>query len=174
MPIDYLALVLRLLHILAAITAVGGMIFIRFALLPALDTLGDEQRRAMHEQIRARWSRLIQVSILFLLASGLTNFIMFVRAAKTWDDAWRDTYYSAYQMLFGIKFILALVIFALASILTGKSAGTQKIRSNPRLWLNLNLTLALAVVIISGVLRLTHVGPTEPTEQGTVEPTTGG
>ena len=46
MPIDYLALVLRLLHILAVITAVGGMIFIRFALLPALDTIGDEQRRA--------------------------------------------------------------------------------------------------------------------------------
>jgi hypothetical protein len=174
MPIDYLALVLRLLHILAAITAVGGMIFIRFALLPALDTLGDEQRRAMHEQIRARWSRLIQLSILFLLASGLVNFGMFVVAARDWPEAWRTSFNTGYQMLFGIKFILALVIFALASILTGKSAGTQKIRDNPRFWLNLNLTLALVVVIISGVLRLTHVGPTQAEQQSTVESKTGG
>jgi uncharacterized membrane protein len=174
MPIDYLALILRLLHILAAITAVGGMIFIRFALLPALDTLGDEQRRALHDRIRARWSRLIQVSILFLLASGLVNFGMFVIAARDWPETWRTSFNTGYQMLFGIKFILALVIFAVASILTGKSAGTQKIRDNPRFWLNLNLSLALAVVIISGVLRLTHVGPTDPEQQRTVEPQTGG
>jgi uncharacterized membrane protein len=174
MPIDYLALVLRLLHILAVITAVGGMIFIRFALLPALDGLGDEQRRSLHEQIRARWSRLIQISILFLLVSGLINFGMFIVAARDWPDAWRTTYNRSYQMLFGIKFILALAIFALSSILTGRSAGTQKIRDNPRFWLNLNLTMALVVVIISGVMRLTHVGPTAPTEQRAVETKTGG
>jgi putative copper export protein len=142
--------------------------------LPAIDTLGNEERQSLHEQIRARWSRLVQLSILFLLVSGLVNFILFVRAAKTWDEDWRATYYTTYQMLFGIKFILALAIFALASILSGRSAGTQKVRDNARFWLNLNLTLALAVVIISGVMRLTHVGPTEPTEQRTVEPKSGG
>jgi uncharacterized membrane protein len=174
MPIDYVALVLRLLHILAAITVVGGMILIRFAFLPALNTLDDEQRQLPYEQIRKRWSRLIQLSILFLLASGLVNFIMFVRAAKTWSDDWREAYYTAYQMLFGVKFILALLIFALSSILTGKSAGTRKIRDNPRFWLNINLTMALAVVIISGLMRLTHVGPTQTTEQRPVETKTGG
>ena len=78
---------------------------------------------------------------------------------------WRETFNSGYQMLFGIKFILALAIFALASILTGRSAGTQKIRDNARFWININLAMALAVVIISGVMRLTHVGPTEPSVQ---------
>lgn len=174
MPIDYLALVLRLLHILAVITAIGGMIFIRFALLPALDTLGDDGRTALHERIRARWSRLVQISILFLLVSGLVNFILYVRAAKTWSEEWKATYYATYQMLFGIKFILALAVFALVSILTGKSAGTQKIRDNPRFWLNLNLAMALAIVVISGVMRLTHVGPSEPAQQRAVAPNTGG
>jgi putative copper export protein len=150
------------------------MIFIRFALLPALDALGDDARRTLHEQIRQRWSRLIQLSILFLLASGLVNFGMFVIAARDWPDAWRTTYNRSYQMLFGIKFLLALVIFALSSILAGKSAGTQKVRDNPRFWLNLNLTMALAVIIISGVMRLTHVGPTDPAGQRTVEAKTGG
>jgi hypothetical protein len=162
MPIDYLAYILRLMHVLAVITAVGGMVFIRFALLPAMATLGDEQRRSLHETVRVRWSRIIQLSILFLLVSGLVNFIMFIRAAKQWPQEWHDTYYSTYQMLFGIKFLLALAVFALASILTGRSGGTQKIRDNPRFWLNVNLALALAIVLISGVMRLSHVGPTDP------------
>jgi uncharacterized membrane protein len=174
MPFDYLAWTLRLLHILAVITAVGGTIFVRCALVPEADHLPDGERRTLHERIRTRWSRYVQLSILFLLVTGLINFIMFVRAAKTWPDDWRDTYYSTYQMLFGIKFVLALGIFALSSILVGRSAGTQKIRDNPRPWLNLNLALALAVVMISGAMRLTHVGPTPPAAGQPVQQSTGG
>jgi hypothetical protein len=142
--------------------------------LPALDTLGDEGRRSLHEAIRARWSRLVQISILFLLVSGLVNFGMFVVAARDWPGEWRDTFNRAYQILFGIKVLLALAIFALASILSGRGAGTQKIRDNSHFWLNINLAMALAVVIISGVMRLTHVGPSEPIVQKSGEPTSGG
>jgi uncharacterized membrane protein len=174
MNIDYLAYILRLMHILAVVAAVGGLIFIRFALLPAMDSLNEEQRRALHEAVRRRWARIIQIAILFLLVSGLINYVMFVRAAKAWSPEWREAYSSMYHMLFGIKFLFALAIFALASILTGRSPGTQKIRDNARFWLNINLALALAVVMISGVMRLTHVGPTDPSEQRTTEPATGG
>jgi hypothetical protein len=55
--------------------------------------------------------------------------------------------------LFGIKFLLALAIFFLASVLTGHSARTQKFRDNRRLWLTVNLVLAVLVVCISGILR---------------------
>jgi uncharacterized membrane protein len=164
MPIDYLAFVLRLLHILAAITAVGGAIFVRFALLPGMQSLSEDQCRRLHDVVRPRLARLVQISILFLLVSGLINYIMFVRAARQWSDEWREMYSMPYHMLFGIKFLLALAIFALSSILTGRSPGTQKIRDNSRFWLNVNLALALAVIMISGVMRLTHVGPTDPSE----------
>lgn len=174
MPFDYLAFILRLLHILAVVTIVGGSVFIRFALLPAVSTLGDQPRRTLHEAVRTRWARMVQVSILFLLVTGLINFVMFLRASKAWGDEWRETYYGTYQMLFGIKFLLALAIFALASILSGRSAGTQKIRDNLGFWLNVNLAMALAVVMISGVMRLTHVGPTQPDNQNTIQPATGG
>jgi uncharacterized membrane protein len=162
MEIDWLAFVLRLLHILAAITAVGGSIFIRFALYPAVPMLPETQRAAVHEVVRRPWARLLQLSIGTLLVTGLINFMLFVRASKEWSAAWREEYYSTYQMLFGIKFLLALAIFALASILAGRSAGTQKIRDNAKFWLNVNLAMALAVIAISGVMRLTHVGPTDP------------
>jgi uncharacterized membrane protein len=174
MQIDYLAFVLRLLHMLAAITTVGGSIYIRYALLPGMETLSDDQRRRLHEAMRPRWARLIQISIVFLLVSGLWNFYLFVQASKAWDEEWRQAYHTLYHMLFGIKFLLALAIFALASILAGRSARTQTIRDNARFWLNINLAMALAVVIISGVMRLTHVGPTDPVQQTMLEPKSGG
>ncbi|MDZ4819088.1 MAG: hypothetical protein SGJ20_08965 [Planctomycetota bacterium] len=166
MNIDFLSWVLRFLHIVAAITAVGGSIFIRFALLPSTETLDATQRQTLNDQVRRRWSRLIQLSILFLLVSGVINFWSFYQTTKHtpgWAE-WRTQYNSLYQTMFGMKFMLALAIFALASILSGKSAGTQKFRDQPRFWLNLNLGLALAVVAISGIMRLTHVGPTLPAE----------
>ncbi len=162
MEIDWLAFVLRLLHILAAITAVGGSIFARFALWPAIEQLPESQRAGFHDAVRRRFARLIQLSILFLLVTGLINFVLFLRASKEWGPEWREEYHTLYQMLFGIKFLLALAIFALASILTGRSPGTQKIRDNGKFWLNINLAMALAVVAISGIMRLTHVGPTDP------------
>lgn len=160
MTIDYVALILRLLHILAAITAVGGSIFIRFALLPAVEALPDNQQRDLHDRVRSRWSRLVQLSILFLLVTGLINFVIFIRATKApeWTD-WRDEYNRVYNILFGIKFLIALAIFALASILAGRSPGTQKIRDNARTWVTVNIVLALILIVISGLMRQTHVGP---------------
>jgi hypothetical protein len=92
----------------------------------------------------------------------LINFVLYTRASKEWSTEWRDEYNFTYQMLFGIKFLLALAIFALASILAGRSPGTQRIRDNAKFWLNVNLAMALAVIAISGIMRLTHVGPTDP------------
>jgi len=39
---DPLSVVLRWAHVLAAITALGGLLFARFALVPAAEDLGEE------------------------------------------------------------------------------------------------------------------------------------
>jgi uncharacterized membrane protein len=142
--IDILGVVLRWMHILAAITAVGGTIFSRVALLPAVGSLPDEPRRALLEGIRSRWSKYVAAAILFLLVSGLWNFMQMERTYKLG---------ALYHALFGIKFLLAFVIFFLASVLNGRSALAQKFRANARCWLTVNMTLAILVVCISGVLR---------------------
>jgi uncharacterized membrane protein len=170
MAIDYLNLGMRLLHLFAAFTAVGGAIFIRFALLPALAETESGVRADVHAKVRPRWAKIVGIAIGLLLISGLVNYIMFVRSFKelhltwgeTWANSWRDTYASTYHMLFGVKFSLALVMFFLASALSGKAAGLQKIRDNARFWLNVNLVLALALVVVSGVMRQTHAGLPAP------------
>lgn len=144
MNVDYLALLFRWLHILAAITAVGGAAFARFALLPAMATLGEEQRAALLEAIRIRWSKIVAGAIAFLLISGGFNI---VRGEQLYALG------KAYHMLFGIKFLLAILIFGLASMLAGRGRAAIKLRKNARFWLSVNLLMAVLLVCISGVLK---------------------
>ena len=163
---EYVSLISRWLHILAAMTAVGGPIFIRLALMPAMyGALGDEQRRALHEQIRRRWSPVVMVAILFLLVSGLYNLIQFLRLSHTWGVGWESGSHNSllYQILFGIKFVLALAVSFIASAVTGRSEAFARFRENARFWITVNLLLGVLIVCISGQMRMMHIGPNPET-----------
>ena len=161
MDFDVIGLISRWLHIVAAMTAVGGSVFMRIALMPSVALLTDEQRNSLHGEIRSRWSKLVMASILFLLVSGLYNFIMLIRSAKEWPTELP----SYYHPVFGVKFLLAFGVFFIASALSGRGTGTQRLRDNAKFWLTLNLILALTIVLLSGVLRMTHIGPNPTGEE---------
>lgn len=144
MEIDFLSVLFRWMHILPAIIAVGATIFMRVALVPALGELPDAERQRFHEAIRSRWSKWVMGCITFLLVSGFYNF--FTLNAKYKLER-------PYHPLFEIKVLLALGIFAIASILSGRSSTAQRVRQNPRPLLNLNIALAVLLVCISGVMR---------------------
>lgn len=152
-PIDVLNLVSRWLHILAAITAVGGTIFARFVVVPSLEPLSADERSALHAAMRTRWSKIVAAAIGFLILSGLYNFgyLSFEYQLPRW-----------YHPLFGVKFLLAMAIFMIASLLSGKTAAADNLRRNLKLWLNVNIVLAVIVVCISGVLRTADRIPKAP------------
>jgi hypothetical protein len=147
----------------------------RFAIITSIGVLNDDQRKLLHENVRPRWAKLVMAAIAFLLISGLINYLMFLKGTKVavpaWED-WRGTYSKLYNAVFGIKFLIAMVIFFIASALAGRGEATKAIRANAKWWLTLNLALALTVVALSGILRYTHTGPTLPGTPNTVE--TGG
>lgn len=145
MDLDVVELVFRWMHVLAAIVAVGGIIFQRFMVLPALDELPEAEQARVADVIRGRWAMWVRAAIAFLLISGLYNFLFVAHR--------RYELPPLYHALFGIKFLLALVIFTLASFLTGRSGVAQRFVAAARFWLTVNLVLAVAVVGISGVLR---------------------
>jgi uncharacterized membrane protein len=152
MDLDIVGILLRWMHILAAVTAVGGTIFARLALVPSLGVLSDETRAKLHEAIREHWARPVQISISFLLISGVINIILM----EGQYDLGRVGYY---RPLFGIKFLLAFVVFFLASALTGHGNATQRFRDNRKYWLTVNMALAIIIVCISGVLRKSNPPP---------------
>lgn len=157
-----LGLVARWLHLLAAITAVGGTVFARAVVFPTLDKLPVDDRRALHAAMRARWSVIVAAAIGFLLLSGLVN--IGVTSIHYRVPLW-------YMPVFGVKFMLALIVFTVASLLSGKTSAADQMRKNAPFWLNLNIALAVAVVCLSGVLRTAEKTPKQPLA-AVVEPAT--
>ena len=145
--IDWVNLTARWLHILAAIVAAGGTIFVRFVLLPSEGIVPQAQREALHAAMRSRWSKIVAACIAILLITGLYNF-WFIQTATTATREFRW-----YHPVFGIKFLAAMAIFAIASLLSGRTAAAQRLRQNAKFWLSVNVALVVLVVILSGVMR---------------------
>jgi uncharacterized membrane protein len=133
-------------HVLAAVVAVGGLLFLRLVLMPsAKETLSDTEHHALREAIRRRWQKVVLACIALLLVTGFYNFFT-ISLAKA-EVA------PAYHMLFGLKFLAALGVFFLASVLTGRARGFAGMRAAPGRWLAVAAALAVAVILISGVLK---------------------
>ena len=140
---DILPLISRWLHIVPAIILVGGTLFLRFSLVPAW--LENDASTELREAVRRRWSRLVMASILFLLASGLYN-----SALKAIDYQLDGVYHG----LLGLKIVLGLVVFYLASVLSGRSEKAKRFRENEVYWLNILCVLMLIIVLAGGYMKL--------------------
>jgi uncharacterized membrane protein len=151
-PIEYVLLGLRYMHILGAIALMGGTIFARFAVLPSLNSLPDSTRVELHGQLRRRWAHVVRLAALCLLVSGIAN--MGIYAAM-----YEFPTFTKYNMVAGIKFLLALPIFFIAELLTGKSSLALRIQEKAKFWLTVNLILALSMIAIGGGLRFAHREP---------------
>ena len=94
-------------------------------------------------------------AITVLLVTGLINFFNIRELFRT-ESAGLP---KIYNVVFGIKVLLAFAIMILASALVGRSAAFDKIRAHAKCWLTVNVGLILVVVALSGILRSTHVYP---------------
>ena len=140
--VDWLQVVFRWMHIGSVIVLVGGAFFMRFVLMPSAKELPDEAHATLRGRVLGRWKKLVGILIGLILISGFYNLI---KTVKTVDTLW--------HMLIGVKILLALAVFFIASALVGSSKGLQPIRDKMPLWLALNIALATTIVLISGLLR---------------------
>jgi uncharacterized membrane protein len=162
-----LLLVLRYMHILGAIMLMGGTIFMRFALAPTVLTLEGSTRAEFHERVRSRWSKFVMLASGLLLVSGLANMLIYSKMFhfEMQPDPLFDL---KYPMLVGIKFILALPIFFFASLLAGRSETAKKFQAKTTFWMNVNLALALLMVLIGGLLKFVDREYKKPDETAAV------
>lgn len=123
---DVLLYVLRWIHIASAVTLLGGMIFALAAALPAVRSLPDAQ--TIGDSIAARFRPLLIAAILLLLGSGLYNYLT------------KHNMPPVYHMLFGMKFLLALHVFAVG-FFSLRAGNTRRPRQ-------------IAGIVISGLLIL--------------------
>ena len=152
----WLMLVLRYMHILGAIALMGGTIFMRFALAPTVAGLDEKTRQSIHEQVRSRWSKFVMLSAALLLVSGIVNMAIIPMYYEISGVVKNN---AQYGMITGIKLLLALPIFLFASFLAGRSPTAKKFQAQAPLWMNINLTLALLMVLIGGYLKFAQRTP---------------
>jgi uncharacterized membrane protein len=142
---DIATLVFRWAHILAAVTAAGGIIFWRFVLLPATSKMSDEDRQNVIDATRAPWARLVMIATFALLVTGLYNAVTNIKAY--------DYPGQPYHVLVMVKLVLAMVFFYLAARMSGRSEAAGRFRERLPFWLNVLLAVVLGLVLTGGYMK---------------------
>lgn len=127
-----LALFMRWLHITSVVTLLGGFIFARVAVLPALATSAS-----LVEAVVARFRAVLYTVLATTLISGLYNYLT------------KPFYPPHYHMWMGIKFLLVLHIFAVAILYAMPNADPNKRQR----WLTGMVISGLIIIAISAGLR---------------------
>lgn len=137
----------RWLHVLGAIFLLGSAFYLRAVLMPAAkEILDDDTHQKLRAGVMKQWRKYLHILILVLLVSGLYNFLAVTRFAHDGQPT--------YHMLFGIKFLLAIAVFGLATMLAGKKSVSLKLQQNAGLWLGITLALGVAIVLIAGYMKM--------------------
>ena len=109
-----LAVVMRWVHIISVITLLGGMIYARYVLAPALSGLPDPAKNDLLARTAAGFRSLLLLTVLTILLSGLYNLITKANVPH------------GYHMWFGIKMLFVLHIFAVSFLLARSSVSEEK------------------------------------------------
>mgnify|MGYP001184945029 CR=1 FL=1 len=144
-------LIVRWVHILCAVVVVGSIVFYMFAVVPASrKAFDDGMPDAFKMALMKKWKLLLPPPIIFFIATGMYYYLEVTRHLHEGQ--------SVYHMLFGIKFLLALVVFALYITLTSTMKWSERLRDKKALWLLL-VGLVTAVVMIGGYMRTMPIVP---------------
>lgn len=139
---DLVSLGFRWAHILPGVILAGGILFYRACLVDAnRDGVFFEQ----NENARRRWMMLVGICALFLTLSGCYNFYVKLMEYRLGG---------LYHGLFGVKFLLGMASFYLASVLAGRSDQAKRFRQREKYWLNVLTALLVAAIMIGGFLKV--------------------
>ncbi len=156
--IDALSLVCRWVHILSVAVVVGGAIVMRFAVMPtARAALPTGAHQDLRQRLLARWRKLVHVGIALLIITGGYNFYVAIV---------HEVPPMPYHAVFGVKFLIALAVFFLAIALTGRSPGFQSLRAQSEKWMNVQIALAVVIIVLSGLLKTFHQAALAAPEAG--------
>jgi uncharacterized membrane protein len=138
-----MTILVQWVHLIAAVTAVGGMAFMLFILMPSMRVLNDEQRAQLAKAVSGRFRWVSWGAIILLIASGIFNI-----RVRAWEAPW-GTYWSVLTL----KVVLALVVFTISLLLTLPIPGLESFRAQRQRWLTIALSIAVFVILISAYLR---------------------
>ena len=149
---------LKLLHMLAIVVWVGGMVFAHFFLRPALTVLPPPQRLQLMHGVLSRFFTAVAVAAGVTVASGLWMIgDLHQRVQATGGSLqmpWSWTAMAAIGLLMAAIFaFIRLALFprlARAVVAEDFPAAAQALAPIRR-WVGVNLVLGLAIIVVVGV-----------------------
>jgi uncharacterized membrane protein len=138
-----LGLLMRWTHVISVITLLGGFVYARLVLAPALKALPGTERRTLGDQAAERFRPILVTVVFTILGSGLYNYLT------------RTAFPPGYHMWMGIKLLLVLHVLA-AALLSAMSGGDEAKRNRRATGIIIS---GVAIVLISGWLRYLSTTP---------------
>ena len=138
------------LHLLSIAVAVGGTIVLRFVVCPMIAS--DEAGAKTREAILGRWKYVVWTLIVLILLTGVANLDQSARRVG------KDL---LYWMVFSVKFLLAVLLFAIALMLTMPGESFNKFKQERDKWMHIIAALGVVIIFLSAFLRLSFPGMTE-------------
>ena len=135
--VGVLALCMRWIHIVSVVTLIGGFIFARFAVTPALLSMPEAERKAADSRIVASFRPILYVVLGMVVVSGLYNYLS------------KATLTPRYHMIIGIKLLFVLHILAVSILYSLPTANPAK-RSR---WLTGMILSGLIAIALADYLR---------------------
>ena len=102
---EILTVIMRWIHISSMATLVGGMVYGRLVVAPSIAELSPDAREALAGQAANRYRPLVWAAMIGLVLSGVYRLLS------------TPGHRPFYQMLFGIKMLLVLHVFAVAILI---------------------------------------------------------
>ena len=133
-----LAVLIRWIHIASVVTLIGGFIFARYAVAPALATMPETERNLAGKRVVASFRPILYAVLITILGSGLYNYFSVRRHSLMYNTS------------LGIKLLFVLHIFAVSILYATRDVDEAK-RTR---WLRGLVTSGLIVIAISAYLRL--------------------
>lgn len=161
-----LELTMRWIHVLSAVIAVGGTLFLVLVLQPAITKgIPKSDQEAFRTLAMKRWKLMFHPLIILFLISGFYNYIVVTSG--------RHDGQSLYHALFGVKFLLALAFFFFVIVGTSTMGWSARLRETKAVGALMVLT-AVALVLVGGFMKTLPVSETTddapPMEQAEPEP----
>jgi len=128
---------MRWIHIASVVTLIGGFIYARFVLAPALETAAPAERNSLTAAVQSAFRPLLLTVIATVLISGIYNY------------ATKGTYPPGYHMWMGIKLLFVLHIISSAIV---DSVRTTNPAKSSRTAFGIVIT-GLIAIAIAGYLR---------------------
>lgn len=139
---NWVDLVVKWVHVLSILTAVGFILF-QYAVWQPVLRRAQGVPEELIQALQRRAGILIGVAWLLIWVTGIYNLVVVIPTVKP-----------NYHMVLGAKLLLVLALFFLSTALSHPSLAFEGIRRNRARWVAFAAWLGIAVVVLSATMNM--------------------